>query len=276
MDSILNSYLDTINKIPRLTRAEEVELGTIISTSEDEENINTAVNKLVESNLKLVVHYARKRQRDNVVSMMDVINAGNLGLLMAAKKYDPVKYGEASFGTYAKHSIQKYINKLLYEQFITTPAGLIYNQYKISQLKLKYGDDIDEKFIQEELGVKDSEFNNIKMSYTTRHSLDAPVNEDSDDNCSVMEIFPDETPQKLFDKIEIDDEHRHILGIMDDCLTDIEKDIVFSMILSDEPKTLNEMGARYNYTGENIRRKKQTALNKIKDRLKEQKVFNLC
>src|ERR1700674_2589573 len=92
--STLAAYLREIGKLPRLTVDEERELGARIQRERDE----AAVARLVESNLRFVVSYA-KRYRGLGVSFLDLIHEGNLGLIEAARRFDPSR--NVKFITYA-------------------------------------------------------------------------------------------------------------------------------------------------------------------------------
>ena len=82
--STLSAYLRAIGKLPRLTVDEERELGARIQRERDE----AAISRLVESNLRFVVSYAKK-YRGLGVAFLDLIHEGNLGLIEAAKRFDP-------------------------------------------------------------------------------------------------------------------------------------------------------------------------------------------
>ncbi|MGZ7032022.1 MAG: sigma-70 family RNA polymerase sigma factor, partial [Thermoanaerobaculia bacterium] len=90
---LLNHYLQEIARIPRLTPEREKELGRRV-----QQNDKTALEELVKANLRFVVSYA-KRYRNAHVLFLDLINEGNIGLIHAAKKYDPEK--NVKFITYA-------------------------------------------------------------------------------------------------------------------------------------------------------------------------------
>jgi RNA polymerase primary sigma factor len=92
--SALGAYLREIAKLPRLTVDEERALGTKIQVDRDE----AAMARLVEANLRFVVSYA-KRYRGHGVSFLDLIHEGNLGLMEAARRYDPAH--NVKFITYA-------------------------------------------------------------------------------------------------------------------------------------------------------------------------------
>src|SRR5439155_21314192 len=105
---LLNQYLQEIARVPRLTPERERELGKRV-----QENDKAALEELVKSNLRFVVSYA-KRYRNTHVHFLDLINEGNIGLIHAAKKYDPDK--NVKFITYAVWWIRQSILHALSEQ----------------------------------------------------------------------------------------------------------------------------------------------------------------
>jgi len=107
--SALAAYLRSISKIPRLTIDEERALGYRIRHDADQ----TAVGKLVEANLRFVVSYA-KRYRGNGVSFLDLIHEGNLGLIEAARRFDPTR--NVKFITYAVWWVRESMMHLLADQ----------------------------------------------------------------------------------------------------------------------------------------------------------------
>jgi RNA polymerase primary sigma factor len=105
----LAAYLREIAKLPRLTPDEERELGARIQQERDE----AALSRLVESNLRFVVSYA-KRYRGLGVSLLDLIHEGNLGLIEAAKRFDPTR--NVKFITYAVWWIRESMVHVLSDQ----------------------------------------------------------------------------------------------------------------------------------------------------------------
>ncbi|HYU24936.1 MAG TPA: sigma-70 family RNA polymerase sigma factor, partial [Thermoanaerobaculia bacterium] len=105
---LLNQYLHEIAQIPRLTPERERELGYRV-----QQNDKSALEELVKANLRFVVSYA-KRYRNTHVLFLDLINEGNIGLIHAAKKYDPDK--NVKFITYAVWWIRQAILHALSEQ----------------------------------------------------------------------------------------------------------------------------------------------------------------
>src|SRR4051812_32396658 len=105
----LSAYLREIAKLPRLTVDEERTVGHRIKDERDE----TAITQLVEANLRFVVSYA-KRYRGLGVSFLDLIHQGNLGLIEAARRFDPTR--NVKFITYAVWWIREAIMHVLAEQ----------------------------------------------------------------------------------------------------------------------------------------------------------------
>src|SRR5881396_2126492 len=107
--SSLGAYLREIAKLPRLTPDEERALGARIQGDRDE----AAMARLVEANLRFVVSYA-KRYRGHGVSFLDLIHEGNLGLIEAARRFDPAR--NVKFITYAVWWIRESMMHVLSEQ----------------------------------------------------------------------------------------------------------------------------------------------------------------
>jgi RNA polymerase primary sigma factor len=107
--STLTAYLREIAKLPRLTVDEERALALRIQTDRDE----SAVNRLVESNLRFVVSYA-KRYRGLGVSFLDLIHEGNVGLIEAARRFDPSR--NVKFITYAVWWVREAMMHVLADQ----------------------------------------------------------------------------------------------------------------------------------------------------------------
>src|SRR5258707_2932383 len=105
---LLNQYLQEIARIPRLTPERERELGKRV-----QENDKAALEELVKANLRFVVSYAKKYRNAHVL-FLDLINEGNIGLIHAAKKFDPDK--NVKFITYAVWWIRQAILHALSEQ----------------------------------------------------------------------------------------------------------------------------------------------------------------
>ncbi|MGH8059143.1 MAG: sigma-70 family RNA polymerase sigma factor, partial [Candidatus Entotheonellia bacterium] len=123
----LQAYLRKIEKIPLLTREEEVELATSAQAGDQE-----ALDKLIRSNLRYVVTVARKYIGCGL-SLADLINEGNVGLIQAAKRFDPLR--GVKFITYAVWWIRQAIMHALAEQggTVRLPLKQMGTLYKIAE-----------------------------------------------------------------------------------------------------------------------------------------------
>src|SRR5216684_1477909 len=174
---LLNQYLQEIAQIPKLTPEREKELGRRV-----QQNDKTALEELVKANLRFVVHYA-KRYRNSHVLFLDLINEGNIGLMHAAKKYDPEK--NVKFITYAVWWIRQAILHALSEQggaFRLPPkrANLMYRLEKAIGAAITKGDHIPTaEELAKELGVSVREVQTLMHAGSDNFSLNAELDDES-------------------------------------------------------------------------------------------------
>src|SRR5512132_2281436 len=174
---LLNHYLQEIAKIPRLTPERERELGKRV-----QENDKAALEELVKSNLRFVVSYA-KRYRNSHVLFLDLINEGNIGLIHAAKKYDPDK--NVKFITYAVWWIRQAILHALSEQggaFRLPPkrANLMYRLEKAISASMTEGSHIPTpEELATSLGVTVKEVQTLMHAGSDNFSLNAELDDES-------------------------------------------------------------------------------------------------
>ncbi|HYI09406.1 MAG TPA: sigma-70 family RNA polymerase sigma factor [Thermoanaerobaculia bacterium] len=174
---LLNHYLQEIARVPRLTPEREKELGRRV-----QENDKAALEELVKANLRFVVSYAKK-YRNAHVHFLDLINEGNIGLIHAAKKYDPEK--NVKFITYAVWWIRQAILHALSEQagaFRLPPkrANLMYRLEKAIATAMTEGSHIptpDE--LATNLGVSVKEVQTLLQANSDNYSLNAELDENS-------------------------------------------------------------------------------------------------
>ena len=174
---LLNHYLQEIARVPRLTPERERELGHRIK-----DNDKAALEELVKANLRFVVSYA-KRYRNSHVHFLDLINEGNIGLIHAAKKYDPEK--NVKFITYAVWWIRQAILHALSEQggaFRLPPkrANLMYRLEKAIGAAITSGDHIPTpEELAKELGVTVKEVQTLMHANSDNFSLNAELDDES-------------------------------------------------------------------------------------------------
>ena len=174
---LLNQYLHEIAQVPRLTPERERELGRRV-----QQNDKIALEELVKANLRFVVSYA-KRYRNAHVLFLDLINEGNIGLIQAAKKYDPEK--NVKFITYAVWWIRQAILHALSEQggaFRLPPkrANLMYRLEKAIAAAMLEGNHMptpDE--LASELGVSVKEVQTLLHANSDNFSLNAELDDES-------------------------------------------------------------------------------------------------
>ena len=174
---LLNQYLQEIAKVARLTPERERELGRRI-----QQNDKAALEELVKANLRFVVSYA-KRYRNAHVLFLDLINEGNIGLIHAAKKYDPDK--NVKFITYAVWWIRQAILHALSEQggaFRLPPkrANLMYRLEKAISASMTDGTPLPTpEELATELGVTVKEVQTLMHANTDNFSLNAELDDES-------------------------------------------------------------------------------------------------
>lgn len=174
---LLNQYLHEIAQVPRLTPERERELGYRVR-----QNDKAALEELVKANLRFVVSYA-KRYRNSHVLFLDLINEGNIGLIHAAKKFDPDK--NVKFITYAVWWIRQSILHALSEQggaFRLPPkrANLMYRLERAIGASMSEGNHIPTpEELAQELGVSTKEVQTLLQANADNYSLNSELDDES-------------------------------------------------------------------------------------------------
>ncbi|WP_315166093.1 sigma-70 family RNA polymerase sigma factor [Metaclostridioides mangenotii] len=265
-DSVSNAmrmYLNDIEGYEMLTAKEEVELAKQIVNSS-----GTAKEEFINSNYRLVVSIAKKYKRDSM-DMLDLIQAGNIGLMKAVDKYDYKK--GFKFSTYAtwwiRQSITRYIDDC--EYIIRLPVHL---QQKISMLKRKKQEFVNiylrDPSVEELADYCDMDVDKVTEVLNNNKniiSLDSPIKDDDDG--SLVEFIPSDD---TLNDIVIDEVEKHNLQEKIDevlsFLTDQEEEVLRSRfgLGESEPKTLEEIGKIFGVTRERIRQIEAKALRKLR------------
>lgn len=263
LDSVM-MYLREIARVPLLTKAEEVELA-----QEIEKNNEDAKQKLISANLRLVVSIAKKyAYRTPHLTLLDLIQEGNIGLFRAVEKFDPRK--GYKFSTYATWWIRQAITRAIADQSrtIRIPVHMVETITKFIQTKKKLAQMLGrEPLVDEiaaEMGISEKKaYEIIKISRKTI-SLETPVGEEEGE--STLEQFledektprPDrETAQSLL--------RNHVREIFDELKPRERKILELRFGLAgNEPHTLEEVGKAFGVTRERIRQIEAKALQKIR------------
>lgn len=260
---MLDQYLQEIGQIDLLEPEEEVELARRIDDGDEE-----ALHQLVRANLRFVVSVAKKYQGQGL-SLSDLINEGNYGLIKAAKRFDETR--GFKFISYAVWWIRQAILQALAEQsrVVRLPLNRIGTISKIRKKKAKLSQEHDRDPNIEELAEElDIDVQKVReaMQHSSRHlSMDAPFNEE-DDN-SLLDVLPDEdtgTPddEMMGESVKIDIERA--LSALHPREAEITR--LYFGIGREHPLTLEEIGQRFGLTRERVRQIKEKALRKLRQK----------
>ncbi|MBI3573101.1 MAG: RNA polymerase sigma factor RpoD [Candidatus Kerfeldbacteria bacterium] len=260
-DSI-QMYLREIGKVPLLTAEEEVSLA-----KRKEANDKEASKRLVEANLRLVVSIAKKFTGRSL-SLLDLIQEGNIGLFRAVEKFDYRK--GYKFSTYATWWIRQAITRALADQSrtIRIPVHMVETINKFQQIERQLIQDLGREPLPEEIAAEmgepiDKIRQIIKISQDTV-SLETSVGEDDEDSTlgDFIEDVKTVTPDKVAGMQLLRDHVQEIIG----GLTPREQKILEMRFgLHDGvAHTLEEVGQEFGVTRERIRQIESKALEKIK------------
>jgi|SRR3989339_557772 len=258
-------YLKEIGKTPLLTFAEEKDLA-----KKSEEGIEEARHKLIKANLRLVVSIAKRYvNRSPNLSILDLIQEGNIGLSRAVDKFDYRK--GFKFSTYATWWIRQAITRALADQSrtIRIPVHMVETISKFTQLKRKLAQDLGREPLAEEIaaemGVNVEKIRHIQKISQEVISLESPIGDDEEDS-KLLEFIQDEknlSPAQNAARSLLKDKIHDIL--ID--LTEREQKILEMRFgLKDGvTHTLEEVGKVFSVTRERIRQIEAKALEKMKD-----------
>ncbi len=263
----LDKYIQQINKFPVLTAEEEYELAKRVREKNDIE----AAKKLVLSNLRFVVKIANEYKKLGF-PLKDLIQEGNLGLLKAVKKFNPEK-GCKKFISYAVWWIRAQIHEYILRTWSLVKLGTTQLQKKIFYKFSKVADEIEgENFIEQiadDYNVDRDKIIEIKNRF--EHN-DVSLDNEIDDNGKTFLNFVESTymtPEEEAIENEKEQILKRELWKALDVLNEREKYIIMNRYLTEEPKTLQEIGDEFGITRERVRQIEKRALEKIKKQLPE-------
>ncbi len=257
----LDKYLQEIGEVPLLTPEEEIELARRIKQGDQE-----ALEKLTKANLRFVVSVAKQYQNQGL-SLGDLINEGNLGLIKAAKRFDETR--GFKFISYAVWWIRQSILQALAEQsrVVRLPLNRVGALNKIGKTYAALEQALEREpsasEIAEQLDMSDYEVaDTLKIS--GRHlSMDAPFS-NSEDNRLLDVIENDHQPPPDHDlmneslKVEIE---RALATVNKREAEEVRLDFGLGQ---EHPLTLEEIGERFNLTRERVRQIKEKAIRRLR------------
>ncbi len=265
-------YLKEIGRTALLTSAEEKDLA-----KRAEKGDELARKRLIQANLRLVVSIAKRYvNRSPRLSILDLIQEGNIGLSRAVDKFDYRK--GFKFSTYATWWIRQAVTRALadYSRTIRIPVHMVETITKYTQTKRALMQELGREPLPEEIatemGMDVKKIHYIQKISQEVISLEAPIGE-SEDDLTLSDFIKDEqslSPDQLANQALLKDQIREIL----DDLTERERKILAMRFgLEDNiPHTLEEVGKVFGVTRERIRQIEAKALDKIRTHHKAKKL----
>ena len=258
----LEKYLQEIGKVDLLTPEEEVDLARRIKQNDQE-----ALEKLTKSNLRFVVSVAKQYQNQGL-SLSDLINEGNLGLIKAAQRFDETR--GFKFISYAVWWIRQSILQALAEQsrIVRLPLNKVGSLNKINKAFSQLEQEYEREPSAEELAALleiDPEEVETTLGVAARHvSVDAPFVDDEDN--SLLDVLENSgTPNTDSHLAYLESLRREIERSLD-TLTPRQKDVIklYFGIGAEHSMSLEDIGDRFGLTRERVRQIKDKAINKLR------------
>lgn len=260
----LKNYLNTISRIPLLKSEEEYELAKRYRENGDEE----ALNKLIVSNLRFVVTLANKFKITGM-SLLDLIHEGNIGLIIAAKRYDPAK--KKRLITYAKWWILQSIERAIQNQ--GTPIKLPVqktNKYldilkAQNELKNRFNREPTKDEVADKANISKEDFEKIIRAKNSVLSLDEPLLQDDETEIRLEDVL-EETNSFTADDFMMAQARGEILRKSLSILSDKERAVItLKYGLNDnKERTLSEVGKELKLSRERVRQLEKSAIQKLR------------
>ncbi|GBF23517.1 RNA polymerase primary sigma factor [Candidatus Gastranaerophilus sp. (ex Termes propinquus)] len=261
-DEVLKSYLQKISKYQVLSQSEEKECAALARKGDE-----VAKKRLVQANLKLVVNIAKKHIHTSPLPLVDLIQEGNIGIMVAIDKFDhTLGY---KFSTYATWWIKQAMFKAISEQShcVRVPVYIqeTLSKYKKvkSELEREYGTNVNKSVVAQKMNMSEDKIDTFLNAYTQAISLESHFELNNDSSITYSEIIED-TNQNTAREIECKELKKDIRTALS-CLREREHEVITLRFgLEDEAKkTLEEIGNLYGVTKECIRQIEKRALMKI-------------
>jgi len=262
----LQSYLIQINQFPLLTQEEEFQLAVTYRKYNDLKS----AQKLITSNLRFVVKVAFE-YKSYGVKLLDLVQEGNIGLMMAVKKFDP--YKGYRFISYAVWWIRAYIQNFIIKSWSLVKIGTTQAQkklfYKIGKVRkaLESEGDSEKKYelLAKNLDVAKSDIIEMEQRMSSRDfSLDAPF--DADHELTHLDLLQENSlnqEEALVREEEKEIREREVVNAMKR-LNEKEVYVIKNRIMADSPLTLQEIGNHLKLSRERVRQIESEALKKLK------------
>jgi RNA polymerase primary sigma factor len=269
----LEKYLQEIKKIPLITPEEEAELTIKIKNGDQK-----ALERLIKANLRFVVSVAKQYQNQGL-TLPDLINEGNLGLIKAAQRFDETK--GFKFISYAVWWIRQSIHHAIAEQgrIVRLPI----NKFGLNTRISRAIQSLEQEFEREPTTEELAEFLKItseevatSLSMNTRYfSFDDPISDDEDK--TLIDLLVNKNAHDTDRTLVYDESLQKEIDMSLGTLTEKQKSVVafYYGIGVDHPLSLEDIGKQHSLTGERVRQIKDKAIAKLRttSRCKELRMF---
>lgn len=258
----LEKYLQEIGKVELISPEEEVRLAELIRQGDQR-----ALDRLTKANLRFVVSVAKQYQNQGL-SLPDLINEGNLGLIKAAQRFDETR--GFKFISYAVWWIRQSILQALAEQsrIVRLPLNKVGLTNRInkafSQLEQEYEREPSAEELAEVLELEIEEVSS-SLNISSRHvSMDSPLS-DGEEN-TLMDVLENPNAVATDGELDHNESLRTEITRSLKTLTERQQDVIkyFFGIGVDHPLSLEDIGERFNLTRERVRQIKDKAISKLK------------
>ena len=258
----LEKYLQEIGKVELISSEEEVRLAALIR-----QGCQKSLDRLTKANLRFVVSVAKQYQNQGL-SLPDLINEGNLGLIKAAQRFDETR--GFKFISYAVWWIRQSILQALAEQsrIVRLPlnkVGLTNRiQKAFSQLEQQFEREPSPEELAEMLEMDLDEVS-ASLSISSRHvSMDTPISEGEDG--TLLDVLENPNAEKTDEELDHKESLKTEIDRSLKTLTERQKEVIcyFFGIVVDHPMSLEDIGERFNLTRERVRQIKDKAITKLR------------
>jgi len=258
----LEKYLQEIGKVELITPEEEVKLATLIKQGDQK-----ALDRLTKANLRFVVSVAKQYQNQGL-SLPDLINEGNLGLIKAAQIFDETR--GFKFISYAVWWIRQSILQALAEQsrIVRLPLNKVGLTNRIQKAYSALEQQFEREPSAEELAEvleMDLEEVSATLGINARHvSMDTPLSEGEDN--TLLDVLENPNAEKTDAELDHKESLKTEIDRSLKTLTERQKEVIcyFFGIGVDHPMSLEDIGEKFNLTRERVRQIKDKAITKLK------------